>query len=75
MNKNDLIGVVIDRFGTDIDLARVDEDHFSTKLQVGISPTFFSWLFLFGDQAKITAPEHVVDQVRNQVKEICRLYD
>jgi predicted DNA-binding transcriptional regulator YafY len=72
---NDLIGVVIDRFGTDIDLARVDENHFSTKLQVGISPTFFSCLFLFGDQAKITAPEHVVDQVRNQVKELCELYD
>ena len=40
---NRFIGVVIDRFGTDVPVIKTDSEHFETSVTVKISPQFF-WL-------------------------------
>lgn len=54
--NSDLIGVVMDRFGTDVPIHATDAAHFSVRALVSVSPSFFGWLLQFGEQARILAP-------------------
>jgi predicted DNA-binding transcriptional regulator YafY len=71
---NDLIGVVIDRFGSDIAIQKTDDEHFAAELPVNVSQTFLSWIFQFGPQAQITAPAAVVEQMQQRVRELHAVY-
>ena len=56
---NSLINAVIDRFGRQIMLVPDGSEHFTVKVPVRTSSPspFFGWLFQFGTQAQILAPE------------------
>ena len=60
---NDLIGVMIDHYGKQIEVIPCDDQHFSVQLKVQTSPTFYGWLFTFSDQIKILSPQHVIDEL------------
>lgn len=66
--SNDLIGVVIDRFGKDIPILKVDDKHFETTVSVAVSPQFFAWVFGLAGGAKITAPKEVRNEMRRMLK-------
>ncbi len=51
--ENDLVGVIFDRFGTDIPILKTDEKHFICNVKVAVSPHFLSWVMSFGKKAKI----------------------
>ena len=65
--KNDLIGVVIDRFGKDIPIQRKNDEFFLAHVNVAVSRQFFAWVFAIGNGLKIVAPECVVEQMRKEV--------
>ncbi len=69
-----LINVIIDRFGESVHPNRVAEDRFTVRVDVQISPTFWGWLFQFGDQAKVISPEWVVNEAVKQADKILRQY-
>lgn len=71
---NDLIGVVIDRFGVEIRIQPDDKAHFLADLPVNVSQTFLSWLFQFGPKAVITAPADVVRQMQGRLHELHQVY-
>ena len=71
---NDLIGSVIDRFGTDINIQKVDDQSFATEAYVNVSPSFLSWIFQFAGKAIITGPDLVVEQMKELVDKQCNLY-
>lgn len=71
---NDLIGSVIDRFGTDINIQKVDDQSFATEVYVNVSPSFLSWIFQFAGKAIITGPDVVVEQMKILVDQQCSLY-
>lgn len=73
--NNDLIGSVIDRFGTDINIQKVDALSFATEVSVNISPSFLSWIFQFAGKAVITAPATVIEQMKQLVDQQCKLYN
>ncbi|MDO4565564.1 MAG: transcriptional regulator [Clostridia bacterium] len=60
-----LIGSVYDRFGEDISIYR-DGDALYTTVNIQISPTFWGWIFQFGNKMKITAPESAVEKFQMQ---------
>ena len=68
--KNDLVGVVIDRFGKDIPIMRRDDEHFTVQVQVAISRQFLGWIFSIGEGLKIVAPESVVQMMRNEAERL-----
>ena len=72
--SNELIGVVIDRFGKDIPIRKVDEKHFETTVSVAVSPQFFAWVFGLAGGAKITAPKEVCSEMRRMLKETHEMY-
>ena len=72
--SNELIGVVIDRFGKDIPILKVDSKHFETTVTVAVSPQFFAWVFGLAGGAKITAPKEVRSEMRRMLKETHEMY-
>ncbi|SDM61776.1 helix-turn-helix transcriptional regulator [Acetanaerobacterium elongatum] len=66
--SNELIGVVIDRFGKDVPVEPDGEGHFIVHENVFISPQFFGWLCSFGGKAKILAPEQVKEAFARHVQ-------
>ena len=72
---NTLLDAVVDRFGTKyVQYGRVDEDHFSVTATVEISDQFYGWLLGFGDSAKLTYPEELVEKFRAYLDKIRALY-
>lgn len=68
--KNTLAGVILDRFGTDVMMIPVDEDHFKVKLLISVSPQFFGWITGIGKDMKILGPENVKAEYRSYLQQI-----
>ncbi len=58
--ENEMVGVLIDRFGKDITIRRVDEGHSETTVSVFVSDQFFGWIFGLGGGVRIAGPEDVL---------------
>lgn len=56
---NELMDIVVDKFGEDVDVIRIDTDNFKATVSVRISPRFYGWVFGFADRVKILSPETV----------------
>ena len=49
---NSLAGVIIDRFGKDVMMIPVDEDHFNVSVDVRVSRQFLGWVFSLGESVR-----------------------
>ena len=72
--ENDMVGVMIDRFGKDIVISPVDEDHFRTTVPVAVSNQFLGWIMALGGGVKITAPDEVAELMRTEVRRLAAQY-
>ena len=72
--ENDLVGVVLDRLGHDVSLIPDGKDHFTVRTNIVVSPQFYAWVCGFGTKARITAPEEVVQGMREHVRSVCAMY-
>lgn len=70
-----LIGVVIDKYGENISVHDVKDNTFKVFLDVEVSPTFWGWLFQFGEKAKVIAPQRVVDQAKSNISNLSNNYN
>ncbi len=67
--KNELVGVMIDRFGKDIPVMPSNEEGWSdTLVNVAISDQFFGWLFALGIGVRILSPEDVRERYRDELR-------
>ena len=71
---NDLVGVIIDRFGKEVSIMKSDEEHFRVNLDVSLSPVFLSWLLSFGSRVKVISPQSLIDTVKKTAKEVLGQY-
>ena len=70
-----MVGVFFDRFGKDIPIRPVDEEHSETRVEVAVSPQFFAWVIGLGNEVKLTGPENVVDEMKQFTKDFLQRYD
>ena len=54
--QNQIMNIVIDQFGYDVHVHKVDEDHFSISPKVCASNQFFGWLMGLNGAIQITGP-------------------
>ena len=73
--RNELAGVMIDRFGKDVMLVKVDAEHFYVNVKVAVSRQFLGWVIALGDGAKIIGPESVVLEVKKEIERLVMQYD
>ena len=58
------VGSIYDRFGEGTKMLPSAEGKYIARVRVQLSPTFWGWLFQFGKQVKLLAPDHVVQKYR-----------
>lgn len=73
--RNDMAGVILDRFGKDVMIIPADEEHFTVNVDVNVSDQFISWICALGEGAKIIGPESVVDKVRGYIARLIGQYE
>lgn len=60
--KNEVMRSVIDKFGEDIIVDVIDTEHFTAKVQVQASQTFYGWVFTFRGDIEIVEPKEVREE-------------
>ena len=61
-----LIGPMLDKFGEDTKMTRVDDHTIEATVQVRIAPTFWGWLFQFGTDMDIVQPKTLKEEYKNK---------
>ena len=72
--ENRFAGVVIDRFGKDVTMLKLDEAHFIVVVDVAVSEQFLGWIFALGSGARIIGPENVVERMGEQIRKESEMY-
>lgn len=72
--ENRFAGVVIDRFGKDVTMRKLDTEHFVVVADVAVSEQFLGWIFALGSGARIIGPENVVERMREQIRKEGEMY-
>lgn len=72
--SKDMMDTVIDQFGKDVTVEKVDDLHFRIKTNVTVSPQFFGWVFSLGENAMIEYPLAVAKQMKDMLKERHKAY-
>ena len=60
---------IIDRFGEDVPTEIIDSEHFSAKVAVRPSSTFFAWVFQFSGGIRIKEPTEIVQAYRSMLEQ------
>ena len=72
--ENSMVSVIIDRFGKDIFITPIDEDHFRTTVNVALSNQFLGWIMSLGEKVTITGPEEAVEQMKSEIRRLSDQY-
>ena len=73
--ENHMVGVIIDRFGKDINLAPVSDTHFQATVNVIASPQFIGWIVALGKSIRIVAPDALVERMREEIHRLSEQYN
>ncbi len=71
---NEIVGVVLDRFGRETTIVPVDNGQFRARVPVAVSRQFFGWVTGIGNQMRIVGPEHVRKEYQEYLREIMEGY-
>ncbi len=72
---NDLIGVIVDRFGSNVYIFKESEKSFIVTVKVMLSPQFYAWLFGLGLKVKIISPKKAIDDFKSKIQELAPYYN
>ena len=63
--SNELMRVIIDHYGEDIEISPYDDTHFTVIIEVNTSGTFYGWVFKFMGKIRILSPQSCVDKMQD----------
>lgn len=62
----------MDKFGEETKMMVHNEETCITTVKIQVSPTFFGWLFQFGDQMRILSPESLIREYKERAEMVCK---
>lgn len=71
---NSLVGVIVDRFGSDVIIVKESDSSFCVSVNIMLSPQFYAWVFGLGSKVKILAPEKAVSEFKEKISEVSSSY-
>ena len=71
---NGIIGVILDRFGTETIVMPVGRERFRVRVPVVVSRQFFGWVTGIGANLHIAGPEHVRQEYKEYLQSIVGRY-
>lgn len=72
--SNNLIGVVIDKFGKDTIIIPENNDTFTVTVNVAVSKQFYAWLFGFPGECEVISPDFVREEMKNYAELTLKKY-
>lgn len=72
--KNNLAGVIIDRFGKEVMMIPADEEYFTVNVDVHVSRQFLGWVFSLGEDIRIVGPDEVVEEMKREGRRLVEQY-
>lgn len=72
--ENHMANVIIDRFGKDVTIIKVDDEHFTVGVEVAFSRQFIGWVFALGEAVKIVGPESAVERMKEETQRLMNQY-
>ncbi len=76
MQKNSAIGVLIDRFGTDVTILKRRMKLIRVFfVKVADNKLFIHWIMAMGDNFKIIGPENLVKEVHDELERLTKQYE
>lgn len=73
--NNDLLDVMLDRFGKNIKIQKNDEASFILKTNAAVSNGLVAWILQFGSRVKVKAPNDLIYEIKKAAEETYKLYD
>jgi len=72
--KNELAGVIIDRFGKNVIMIPAGDTQFTVNVNVQVSSHFLGWIMSLGAGIKIVSPDDVIEQMRKEIERLNSQY-
>lgn len=72
--KNDMAGILIDRFGKEIRIIPKGSDTFTARIDVAVSPQFLSWVIGLGRGVRVIGPPEVVAMMKAEAERLMEQY-
>ncbi|MGM7635269.1 helix-turn-helix transcriptional regulator [Bacillus sp. Hm123] len=72
--KNELVNVIIDKFGHGVDIQKDGEEYFILSTKAIVSTGLVNWILNFGSQAEVVQPNALRDRVQQEVEKMYHLY-
>ncbi|WP_164667503.1 helix-turn-helix transcriptional regulator [Virgibacillus doumboii] len=73
--QNSMVNVVLDRFGQEADIREMDDDHFVLTTKAKLSDGLINWILTWGNKAKVLSPDHLVDQIKEKIRQMSEVYE
>jgi len=73
--KNELINVMIDRFGLDADIRKASEDAFLLTTMASVSEGLVNWILTWGSKVKVISPDHLKDRLKEESRKMWEQYN
>ena len=71
---NSFAGIMIDRFGKDILMIRLDDKSFVVNVEVAVSRQFLAWIIGLGEGVKLVGPDNVVEMMNAEIDRLIKQY-
>lgn len=71
---NAFAGVMIDRFGKDVSMIRLDDKRFLINVDVAVSRQFLAWVIGLGEGVTLTGPDSVVEMMQAEIDRLVNQY-
>lgn len=71
---NSCAGMIIDRFGKDVSMIKLDDKKFAINVEVAVSRQFFAWLMSLGKGVTLTGPDYVVSMMKEEIDRLVEQY-
>ena len=68
--ENELMRVIIDHYGEDAAVDRYDDTHFTAKIEVNPSGTFYGWIFKFKGKIKFSLPKSALRKCSKSLRNL-----
>ena len=73
--KNEIVGVLLDRFGKEITIRGTEEEGWSeANVEVALSDQFCGWVFSLGNKVRIVGPQEAIDWFTKDIEAISEMY-
>ena len=65
---------MIDRFGKNVSMIRLDDKRFVVNVEVAVSRQFLAWIISLGEGVTLVGPDNVVEMMNIEIDRLIKQY-